>query len=74
MWIESNKTKKFGILTHLFFKHKEKTDSYTWHHLDDYNVETNTCTVELVRSDVHMASNPHGGACIQFNEIFGEKY
>lgn len=53
---------------------KNKPKGYAWHHLDDYTFETNTCAVELVRSDVHMASNPHGGACIQFNEIFGEKY
>lgn len=58
MWIESNKTKKFGILTHLLFKHKEKPDSYTWHHLDDYNVETNTCTLELVLSKAHDEGRP----------------
>lgn len=39
---------------------KNKPKGYAWHHLDDYNFETNTCIVELVRSDVHMASNPHG--------------
>lgn len=74
MWIESNKTKKFGILTHLFFKHKEKPDSYTWHHLDDYNVETNTCILELVLSKAHDDGRPHAGACAQYNEIFGKKY
>lgn len=30
---------------------KNKPKGYTWHHLDDYNFETNTCTVELVRSE-----------------------
>lgn len=53
---------------------KEKPNNYTWHHLDDYDVKTNTCTVELVESDVHTNSCPHSGACAQYDEIFGGKY
>lgn len=29
----------------------ETPDGYVWHHLDDYNVEKNTITMELVMDD-----------------------
>jgi len=40
----------------------KKDKNYTWHHLDDYNPITNTCTMQLVEFDVHVKSYPHTGA------------
>lgn len=56
------------------FGFTQRPDGYTWHHVDDYDVSTNTCTLELVQSDVHRKSNPHSGACAQYDEIFGPTY
>lgn len=57
-----------------FFGKNDKPGDYTWHHLDDYNVATNECTLELVESKAHTASKAHAGACAQYNEIHGPKY
>lgn len=56
------------------FGFKEKPIDYTWHHLDDYNAETNTCTLELVSSKAHDAGKPHAGGCVQYEEIKAVKY
>ncbi len=53
----------------------EKTpEGYVWHHKDDYDVKTNTCTLELVKDDAHNASKPHSGACAQYDAVYGSNY
>ncbi|MCL2724868.1 MAG: DUF6531 domain-containing protein [Polyangiaceae bacterium] len=47
---------------------------YTWHHLADFNPEAGTCTMQLVRTEAHLATLPHEGACAQFGTHFGVKY
>ena len=47
----------------------ETPDGYVWHHLDDYNVEKNTITMELVMDEAHNASKPHSGGCAQYDSV-----
>jgi len=47
---------------------------YVWHHLDDYNVENNTLTLEFIKKDAHNASKPHSGACAQYDAVHGPSY
>ncbi len=46
---------------------------YTWHHLDDYNPETGTCTMQLVNRNAHEKTKPHKGACAQYDDYQGKK-
>lgn len=48
--------------------------NYTWHHLDDYNPTTNTCTMQLVSKDIHEATYPHFGAVALIEEFFNITY
>ena len=52
----------------------ETPDGYVWHHLDDYNVEKNTITMELVMDEAHNASKPHSGGCAQYDSVNGPTY
>ena len=52
----------------------ETPDDYVWHHLDDYNVEKNTITMELVMDEAHNASKPHSGGCVQYDSVNGPTY
>ncbi len=56
------------------FGFKEKPLGYTWHHLDDYNVNTNTFTLELVLTWAHRATTPHSGGCAQYKAATGQHY
>jgi hypothetical protein len=47
---------------------------YTWHHLDDYNPETNRGTMQLVKTDAHEATYPHDGGVRQYTQATGKKY
>jgi len=49
-------------------------DGYVWHHVDNYNVESNTCTLELVRDDAHTDVIPHAGSCAQYDAVNGPHY
>ena len=49
--------------------HSTPPDGYVWHHLDDYNVEKNTITMELVMDEAHNASKPHSGGCAQYDSV-----
>ncbi len=53
---------------------KETPDGYVWHHVDDYNVKTNTITLELVKDEAHNATKPHAGGCAQYDAIYGSNY
>jgi len=52
----------------------ETPTGYVWHHVDDYNVKTNTITMQLVRDDAHNASKPHSGGCAQYDAVHGPTY
>jgi RHS repeat-associated protein len=47
---------------------------YTWHHLDDYDPETNTGTMQLVKRTTHEATYPHIGGVKQFIDATGRIY
>ncbi|PVV50992.1 MULTISPECIES: HNH endonuclease [unclassified Chryseobacterium] len=53
---------------------KKKPTGYTWHHLDDYDPITGTCTVQLVDSEIHVASLPHYGGVKVLEEFLNFKY
>ena len=40
---------------------KRNPKGYTWHHLDDYDPITNTCTMQLVKTRFHEITYPHYG-------------
>ena len=46
----------------------------TFHHLDDYDVEKNTITMELVMDEAHNAAKPHSGGCAQYDSVNGPTY
>ena len=52
----------------------ETPDGYVWHHLDDYDVESNTITMELIQDEAHNASKPHSGGCAQYDAVHGPTY
>jgi RHS repeat-associated protein len=51
-----------------------KPDGYTWHHVDDFDPETGTSSMELVQSDAHRATLPHKGSAGQYQDYNGVKY
>ena len=53
---------------------KKTPPGYTWHHLDDYNVTTNTFTLELVLRWAHRATTPHSGGCAMYKAATGHRY
>lgn len=52
----------------------ETPDGYVWHHRDDYDVKTNTVTLELVTAEAHNATKPHSGGCAQYDAVHGPTY
>ena len=59
--------KKAGI------SRKDATE-YTWHHNDDFDPSTGTCTMVLVRTNGRHKYESHTGAVKQFQDTFGVKY
>lgn len=55
-------------------KLEETPDGYVWHHVDDYNVEDGTITLELVEDEAHNATKPHSGGCAQYDAVNGPSY
>ena len=53
---------------------QQPPDGYTWHHLDDYDPDTNTGTMQLVKTDTHEATYPHNGGVRQYTQATGIKY
>ena len=47
---------------------------YTWHHRKDFNPDTNTTTLELVKTGAHRETFPHAGSPAEFGEHHGVKY
>ncbi|WP_420000718.1 RHS repeat-associated core domain-containing protein [Aquitalea magnusonii] len=53
--------------------HKKEYGDVTWHHAD-YDKETNTARMQLVKTSDHVASLPHSGSVSQFEEAHGVVY
>lgn len=53
---------------------EEIPEGYVWHHLDNYNVNEGTITLELVKDEVHNATKPHSGGCAQYDAVNGPSY
>lgn len=69
-----NRDKDFLEANRMMFQSDRTPTGYVWHHVDDYNVEDNTLTMELVRKDAHAASIAHAGACSQYDAVHGPHY
>ena len=52
---------------------KSDYSNVTWQHMDDYNVRTNTFTLELVDRGAHQGIS-HAGGCKQYEVFKGVKY
>jgi hypothetical protein len=48
--------------------------NYTWHHLDDFDPTTNTCTMQLVEKKIHEATYPHFGSVKLIEDFFNIIY
>ncbi|WP_264253594.1 HNH endonuclease [Pantoea ananatis] len=46
---------------------------YVWHHLDDYDLKTNTGTMQLVEQNAHSGI-PHSGGVSQYKAATGKSY
>ncbi|WP_405045168.1 HNH endonuclease [Paraburkholderia sp.] len=44
-----------------------------WHHVDDYNPEENTGTMQLVKQEIYTGV-PHVGGVSQYQAAIGQKY
>ena len=53
---------------------EDTPEGYVWHHVDDYDVESNTLTLQLVKDEAHNAAKPHSGACAQYDAVHGPSY
>lgn len=49
-------------------------DGFTWHHLDDFNPNTGSSTMQLIEQGAHKASYPHQGSVKQYKEHNGVGY
>lgn len=47
---------------------------YTWHHVDDFDPETGSTTMQLVKREAHEATFPHGGSVSQYEKEFSVTY
>ncbi|MGC5935106.1 HNH endonuclease, partial [Ralstonia pseudosolanacearum] len=47
---------------------------YVWHHVDNYNLNTGSATLELVEQGAHRATIPHAGSVSQWEFINGIPY
>lgn len=52
----------------------EKPEGYMWHHVDDFNPQNGTSSVELVNKKVHNATIPHIGGVAQYEKHRGVRY
>ncbi len=49
-------------------------EGYTWHHMDDFDPDTGTSTMQLVETEAHEATFPHRGSVAQYVDHHGEGY
>ncbi len=52
----------------------EKPSGYMWHHVDDFDPQTGTSSLELVDKDAHWATQPHAGSVAQYEKFHGIPY
>jgi hypothetical protein len=52
----------------------EKPKGYVWHHVDDFDPQTGTSTLELVDEMAHWATLPHTGSVAQYEKFHGLRY
>ncbi len=52
---------------------KSTPRGYVWHHVDDYDPETNTGTMQLVKQEAHTGI-PHVGGVSQYQSATGRSY
>ena len=63
--------KKAGISDEIA---KKLDESYTWHHLDDFDPLTGECTMQLVDRKIHQISCPHIGGAGLYKAFMGIGY
>ena len=68
-----NRDKDFDLANQLLGL-DETPDGYVWHHVDDYDVKSNTITMQLVSDEAHNAGKPHSGGCAQYDTVHGPSY
>ena len=64
----ANKAAKIGTSA------ADTPQGYTWHHVDDFNPETGTSSMELVQTAAHRATMPHKGSVGQYSDYNGVSY
>jgi hypothetical protein len=52
----------------------ETPDGYMWHHVDDFNPQVGTSSLELVDENAHRATTPHTGSVAQYEKFHGVRY
>jgi A nuclease of the HNH/ENDO VII superfamily with conserved WHH len=52
----------------------EKPKGYMWHHVDDFDPQTGMSSLELIRQEAHLATQPHVGSVGQWERFHGRKY
>ena len=57
-----------------FTKEHPRPANTTWHHVEDYNSNTNKGTMELISTKVHKAATPHSGGVAQYRAKHGNGY
>ena len=68
-----NRTSDFDAANRAFGL-SETPYGYVWHHVDDYDVKSNTITMQLVKDEAHNAAKPHSGGCAQYDAVNGPTY
>ncbi len=62
-----------GKLANRLAGFESQPTNFTWHHLDDYDPFTNTCTMQLVKDKIHIKCNPHYGGVEVVKQYFSNK-
>jgi hypothetical protein len=52
----------------------EEPSGYMWHHVDDFNPQNGTSSLELVDKEAHRATYPHAGSVSQYEKFHGISY
>jgi hypothetical protein len=52
----------------------ETPEGYMWHHVDDFDPQTGTSSLELVKEEAHEATYPHAGSVSQWQKFHGKRY
>ena len=52
----------------------ETPNGYMWHHVDDFDPQAGTSSLELVDKKAHRATYPHAGSVSQYEKFHGISY